>query len=144
MSEGLGDGGVAASVCASRGRVAFTLNAVEIGTMPPWTRINCMKYQRVDCQLLVLPDGRALALGGTTSHAGGAATAGPRNPEWIDLESAEPEWMELAAHNRVRGYHSSAVLLPDGRVFFAGGQAGDPPNVPGGTPDHTAKRFQPP
>ena len=63
----------------------------------------------------VLPDGKVLALGGTTgagfnneSHAVLSSRA---------LEPATGTWTTLASMQIPRLYHSSAVLLPDARVL---------------------------
>lgn len=79
-----------------------------------------MNYRRRQHNLTVLADGSVLATGGFSS-----------NKELVDLstsvfaaESWNPEtgqWSVLAAEERARQYHSTAILLPDGRVLSAGG-----------------------
>jgi hypothetical protein len=70
--------------------------------------------------LTVLADGTALATGGNSSGAGlvdldnGVYAAGLWNP-------ATGRWRTLAAQRITRQYHSTALLLPDGRVLSAGG-----------------------
>ena len=75
----------------------------------------------------ILPDGSVLVTGGTRS--GGAGP--PQN--FNNLDPGQPvhvaelwdpgtgHWTQLAAEEVDRCYHSTAVLLPDGRVLSAGG-----------------------
>ena len=70
----------------------------------------------------VLADGSVLVTGGMTSTASSglvdlahAATAAER---W---DPATGQWTVLASASRIRQYHSTAVLLPDGRVMTGGG-----------------------
>jgi hypothetical protein len=62
--------------------------------------------------LVILPDGRALAVGGTDG------TAGQRQSLLYD--PAANTWTRMASQVEERGYHSTALLLPDGRVLSAG------------------------
>ena len=81
-----------------------------------------MKYRRSFHTLTVLPDGKVLATGGADHHrrrrrdrpASSAPRSGIRTPT-----PGRP----TASHRRPRLYHSSALLLPDGRVLLAGGGA---------------------
>jgi FtsP/CotA-like multicopper oxidase with cupredoxin domain len=56
--------------------------------------------------------------------AGRGATA--RTAEMIDLSAAMPAWMSLATLQRARPQQCTATLLPDGRVFLAGGTESAP------------------
>ena len=70
--------------------------------------------------LTVLADGSVLATGGNSSGAGlvdldnGVYAAERWNP-------ATGTWTTLAAESVTRQYHSTALLLPDGRVLSSGG-----------------------
>jgi hypothetical protein len=70
--------------------------------------------------LTVLADGTALATGGNSSGAGlvdlnnGVYSAELWNP-------ATGQWRTLAAQQVTRQYHSTALLLPEGRVLSSGG-----------------------
>ncbi len=83
--------------------------------------------------LVLLPDGRVLAIGGTGEVA-------PGGPEMIDPNAATPAWSVMATPPERRGYHSSAILLADGSVFIGGG------NSPGcaACEQRTGRRFFPP
>ncbi len=86
-----------------------------------------MAFARRQHNATILPDGSVLVTGGTRS--GGAGP--PENFNNLDLgqpvhvaELWDPgtgHWTQLAAEEVDRCYHSTAVLLPDGRVLSAGG-----------------------
>jgi len=68
---------------------------------------------------VILPDRTVLATGGG---------AGVRSQDVIGSEIFDPatlKWVPVAADPIGRGYHSSAVLLPDGRVVALGGNPAD-------------------
>ena len=79
-----------------------------------------MAYGRRQHNLTVLADGTVLATGGNSSGA-----------PYVDLNNGvyqaelwnpvTGQWKTLAAMQVTRQYHSTALLLPDGRVLSAGG-----------------------
>jgi hypothetical protein len=79
-----------------------------------------MQYGRRQNNLTLLADGTALATGGNSSSAAlvdmdhGVYAAELWNP-------ATGTWKTLAAQQVTRQYHSTALLLPDGRVLSSGG-----------------------
>ncbi len=79
-----------------------------------------MAFGRRQNNLTVLADGSVLATGGNSSGAGlvdlnnGVYAAERWNP-------ATGTWTTLAAESVTRQYHSTALLLPDGRVLSSGG-----------------------
>jgi hypothetical protein len=79
-----------------------------------------MAFGRRQHNLTVLADGTVLATGGNSSGAGlvdlnaGVYPAEQWNP-------TSGQWRTLAAMQITRQYHSTALLLPDGRVLSAGG-----------------------
>ncbi|HJW67505.1 MAG TPA: galactose oxidase-like domain-containing protein, partial [Gaiellaceae bacterium] len=90
------------------------------GTTPQVTTTAPMAFGRRQHNLTVLADGTVLATGGNSSGAGlvdlnaGVYAAEQWNP-------ATGQWRTLAAEQVTRQYHSTALLLPDGRVLSAGG-----------------------
>ena len=78
------------------------------------------------CTATLLPDGRVLLAGGTSSL--GVLTAGPA--EIFDPQNPADGWKETMPMAHPRGYHSSAILLTDGSVLMGG----DPPDAMGPTP----------
>jgi hypothetical protein len=88
---------------------------------PQWQSAASMEYRRAYHTLTVLPDGKVLATGGQTATDGVDEKSGILATEMWDPDT--DTWTTMAAHKRPRLYHSSALLLPDGRVLLAGGGA---------------------
>jgi hypothetical protein len=88
---------------------------------PAWREVSPMNYRRSFHTLTVLPDGKVLATGGQTTTDGIDETTGVLPAEMWDPDT--DTWTVMASSHRPRLYHSSAVLLPDGRVLLAGGGA---------------------
>jgi hypothetical protein len=90
------------------------------GASPQVTATAPMAFGRRQHNLTVLADGSVLATGGNSSGAGlvdlnaGVYAAELWNP-------ATGQWRTLAAEQITRQYHSTALLLPDGRVLSSGG-----------------------
>jgi hypothetical protein len=86
---------------------------------PQWRTVAPMAVGRRQHTLTLLPDGRVLATGGSSA-------TGFDNPVGADYaaelwDPATEKWTEMAAETHYRGYHSTALLLPDGRVLVGGG-----------------------
>lgn len=94
-----------------------------------------MAYPRFQHNLVMLPDGRVLAVGGSTV-VNTPSTTGSLSPEIFDPVSET--WTTMAAQQVPRMYHSTAVLLPDGRILSTGGGAADVIDFP------TAEIYSPP
>jgi len=123
-----------------------------------WRAADPMNFPRRQHNATILPDGTVLVTGGT--RGGGApGTAEAFN----DLDPGQPvhiaelwdpktgQWTMLAAEQTDRCYHSTAVLLPDGRVLSAGGgefilNEGTPQQVANDPQDthYDAQVFSPP
>ncbi len=88
---------------------------------PAWREVAPMEYRRAYHTLTMLPDGKVLATGGQTATDGVDETTGILATEMWDPDT--DTWTTMASHRRPRLYHSSAILLPDGRVLLAGGGA---------------------
>jgi len=90
------------------------------GATPQVSTTAPMAYGRRQHNLTVLADGTVLATGGNSSGASlvdlnaGVYPAEQWNP-------ATGQWRTLAAMQITRQYHSTALLLPDGRVLSSGG-----------------------
>lgn len=89
-------------------------------TSPTWTVVSPMTYPRAWHSLVLLPDGRVLAVGGATAGTGYSGECSVHAPELWD--PVTKSWSIMASHQRPRQYHSTAILLPDGRVLAAGGE----------------------
>jgi Domain of unknown function (DUF1929) len=75
-----------------------------------------MTYARINQNLVLLADGTVLAVGG--GEGGGPYLNPVLTPELYDPKTGR--WTVMAAQIVHRTYHSTAVLLPDGRVLSAG------------------------
>ncbi len=99
--------------------------------VPKWSSTASMAYARRFTNATLLPDGTVLVTGGTSR--------GDRNDArgWLDesggvlrAERWDPrtgKWTTLASAAVPRMYHSTSVLLTDGRVLHAG--SGDDPQA---------------
>jgi chitodextrinase len=95
---------------------AFTLD-MNLAN-PTWQPTASMQYPRSFVNLTNLPDGTVLATGGGTDKSGQDDTKAVKPAEiW---NPATGTWTTVAAMTAPRLYHSTALLLPDGRVFISG------------------------
>jgi hypothetical protein len=81
-----------------------------------------MAYARKHANATVLPDGKVLVTGGSGSAAFNDGAGAVLAAETWD--PATGAWTTMASMRVKRVYHSTAILLPDGRVLSAGGTAG--------------------
>jgi len=106
---------------AGGGPSTNTADVIDLnGPTPKVTPTGSMAYGRRQLNLTDLADGTVLATGGNSSGA-----------ELVDLNAgvyaaeqwspATGKWTTLASMRETRQYHSTALLLPDGRVLSAGG-----------------------
>ena len=87
---------------------------------PQWRETAPMAFRRAFHTLTLLPDGTVLATGGdTTANGQNEANAVLAAELW---NPATETWRTLASNQVARLYHSTALLLPDGRVVSAGGE----------------------
>lgn len=118
MIAGGGDVGDPAVNDATATVEIIDLNAAS----PGWTSVASMHFARRHHNATLLPDGSVLVTGGTDAPG--------FNNEAKPVTTAElwrpgsRTWTSLAAARVPRGYHSTALLLPDGRVLTAGGGQG--------------------
>jgi fibronectin type 3 domain-containing protein len=88
---------------------------------PVWRETAAMAHGRAYHNLTLLPDGTVLASGGG-SRSDGVDAANAVLPAEIWNPDTET-WTTVASLTNARLYHSTALLLPDGRVLMAGGGA---------------------
>ena len=104
---------------------------------PGWRQTSAMAFPRAYHTLTVLPDGNVLVTGGGVTTEGKNVSAAVYEAElW---SPATETWQTMAAMQVPRLYHSTALLLPDGRVVVAG--SGDSYGGPNQT---TAEFYSPP
>ena len=86
---------------------------------PAWRQVASMAFPRAFHNTTILPDGSVLVTGGGTALDGYDGTKAVRDAElWSPTTET---WQTLAKAQFPRLYHSTALLLPDGRVLNAGG-----------------------
>jgi hypothetical protein len=101
---------------------------------PQWSYGTPMNIARYNHEMVILSDGSLLVVGGAQTQKYGTPIL---TPELYNVNKAT--WTEMADLTAPRTYHSTALLLPDGRVLSAGSD--DPNNVVTGT---TYQIFSPP
>lgn len=115
-----------------------------------WVPLATMLRKRVNQNAVILPTGSIFVPGGVglVGDVGLVCEPVMEAEEFFPAEifggSPQGVWRPRAAMSRPRGYHSVALLLPDGRVMVAGGSAQT--WMWGGHPDavyHTAEIFTP-
>ncbi|WP_338870936.1 galactose oxidase-like domain-containing protein [Myxococcus stipitatus] len=98
---------------------------------PTWQYVAPMSIRRRQHNAVLLPDATIAVFGGS-SGSGFNDSNFPVN--YVEVYNpATNSWTSMASAATYRGYHSTAVLLPDGRVLSAGGYM-----------DTTAQVFSPP
>jgi hypothetical protein len=126
-------GGGSAFLAASEQHAA----TLDVGApAPSWQPTGSMAFGRYMHSLVMLPTGDVLAVGGSTDADEQSASPTLPAEVWDPQTGA---WSTLAALTDPRMYHSTALLLPDGRVLVAGGgHNGAEPNF------YSAQLFSPP
>jgi hypothetical protein len=85
---------------------------------PAWRQTSPMVFARVTHNLTLLPDGTVLVIGGSSNANVSDPASVVYNAElWSPITET---WATMAAMQVPRLYHSTALLLPDGRVLAAG------------------------
>jgi hypothetical protein len=106
---------------------------------PPttWRYTSPMTHARRHLNATMLPDGKVLATGGTSSPGFSDPAGAVHAAEMWDPRTGN--WHVLASNSINRVYHSTSLLLPDGRVLHTG--SGDGPGLPR---ELSAELFSPP
>jgi galactose oxidase-like protein len=107
---------------------------------PAWRTVPGMAFARRQTNATLLADGRVLVTGGTSGpgfndQAGAVHYAELWNPK---TES----WAIMAPEAKTRTYHSTAVLLPSGKVLSSG--SGEGGGIALANSEHSAQIFDPP
>jgi Domain of unknown function (DUF1929)/Bacterial Ig domain/Glyoxal oxidase N-terminus/SdrD B-like domain/Kelch motif/Prealbumin-like fold domain len=117
-------------------KTTFTIDTTQ--SSPAWVQTSSMSYARSFFNLVTLPDDSVLAVGGETDKNGGnIANAVYAAELWSPQTHV---WTTMSSMHTPREYHSTALLLPDGRVLVSG-MGADFGNVPD---EKTAEFFSPP
>ena len=96
-----------------------TVEMIDLNAATPqWTARTAMPQARRQNNVTILPDGKMLVTGGSAA-AGFNTEDGPKAALLYD--PVANTWATMATESDYRGYHSTALLLPDGRVLSSGG-----------------------
>ena len=110
-----------------------TAQMIDFGdAQPRWRFVESMDESRRNLNSVLLPDGKVLVIGG--NRGTGSYDSPVFTSEMFD--PVTERWTTVAAHTAPRAYHSTALLLPDGRVLSAG--------QTNGTMQRTAEVYSPP
>lgn len=100
--------------------VQDTVEGIDLSTPDPrWKSMGSMNQRRVHANGVLLPDGKVLVVGGMSSYGHGA----DEHTAVLEAEMYDPAtdtWTLMATQQKPRLYHSTALLLPDGRVISLG------------------------
>jgi Domain of unknown function (DUF1929)/Fibronectin type III domain len=111
--------GGAPSVINTTNASASTSTIDLTAATPKWQQIAPMHNARVYHTLTMLADGTVLAVGGEPTSDQNIITSGVLPTEiW---NPATETWTTAAPIAAARNYHSTAILMPDGRVLVTGG-----------------------
>jgi hypothetical protein len=120
------------------GAPTSTAEVIDLALAAPvWRDTRPMAHPRRQFNATLLPDGTVLATGGT-SAAGFSDPAGAVRVAEV-WDPATEVWSPLAGNRVTRVYHSTTLLLPDGRVLHSG--SGDGVDLPR---ELSAEIFSPP
>ncbi len=142
----MGGGGVDREVFYQGGHddepAVNTVELLDLGDPnPAWRYVAPMHHARVMCAGMLLPDGNVLVLGGSSTGKSDVAADPVLSSEVYD--PVADTWTELAPINCPHLYHSTALLIPDGRVM-RGGKDGQFQHDPYRYFEHRLEFFSPP
>ncbi|HEX3975509.1 MAG TPA: fibronectin type III domain-containing protein [Solirubrobacteraceae bacterium] len=113
--------GGAANLNPSSPAAATTATIDLTSATPQWHQTTPMAHARIYHTLTMLADGTVLAVGGepTAGQTGQTEVSGGVLPSEI-WDPNTQTWSPAAATGTTRGYHSTALLMPDGTVLVGG------------------------
>jgi hypothetical protein len=101
---------------ANPGRATYVLDMTQ--PSPAWRQTASMQADRMTHNLTILADGTVLVTGGSSNNNVSDPAGAVYTPElWSPTTET---WTSMAPMQLARVYHSTTVLLPDGRVLSAG------------------------
>ena len=105
------------------GRSTNTAEIIDLNSASPtWQWTGSMAFARRNLNATVLPTGEVLVTGGSSAIAFNNVSQGVRAAEiW---NPATGLWTTVASNAIKRTYHSTTLLLPDGRVLHTGSGEG--------------------
>jgi hypothetical protein len=107
---------------------------------PAWRQVASMAFPRTFATMVLLPDGNVFVEGGGMTTAATDLSGAVLQAEiW---SPAAETWTTVASMATPRLYHSTALLMPDGRVLVAGGGRFNSASEP--TDQPSAEYYLPP
>jgi hypothetical protein len=108
---------------------------------PRWTATASMSFRRRQMNATILPDGKVLAIGGTSACGASDETGSVYAAElYTPASGSTPaSWKVMANMTKLRVYHGTSALMPDGRVLVSGSGDGG-----SGTQQFSYEIFSPP
>jgi hypothetical protein len=106
---------------------------------PKWQKVASMHYARIYHTLTMLANGEVLAIGGEPTSDQEIVTSGVLPTEIWNPET--DTWTAAAPIAAARNYHSTAMLMPNGKVLLAGGGHPNGLSDPG---EFSAQIYSPP
>ncbi len=123
---------------AGGGRTTNTAEVIDLTrSAPAWQWTGTMQFRRRHLNATLLPTGEVLVTGGTAGTEHTDETKAVFAAEMWNPTTGV--WTLLSSGSVIRGYHSTAILMPDGRVLVAG--SGDSERA---TDQRTAELYSPP
>jgi hypothetical protein len=123
---------------AGGGRTTNTAEVIDLNQPgPTWKWTGSMAFARRHLNATILPTGQVLVTGGTSGTAFNDEALAVRAAELWD--PATGTWTTLASNSISRVYHSTSLLLRDGRVLHTGSGDGA-----GAASHRDAEIFSPP
>ena len=124
---------------------ANTAEIIDLNAASPsWRSVGSMQFRRRHLNATLLPDGKVLVTGGYNGPGFGFRDTSPSSAVYA-AELWDPtteNWTTLASSSGIpRVYHSTALLLPDGRVLSTGGN--DHPETETYSPPYLFKGTRP-
>jgi len=115
-----------------------TTEIIDLGaSSPAWVNGPSMSQPRIEMNAVILPNGKVLALGGSTNDEDTGSLS--LNADLYDPSvGTVGSFSSAGANSSQRLYHSVALLLPDATVWLAGG------NPSRGTYNNKVEIYQPP
>ena len=116
---------------------------ISNGSSVEWKLVNKIGHSRTNASMAILPDGRVAIVGGckVQKNGGSVIKDAAKNINIWDPVTNDLYRGEQEVHPRL--YHSSALILPDGRLFSGGGGAPGPVRNLNGqlyTPDYLVSK----
>ena len=114
-----------------------TVDIIDLTTFSPnplWTGVPPLTYARYHHNAVLLPDRSLFIVGGNTI---GVSQGSVLIPELLDTDTLTWFPRSLPSMPVARNYHSTALLLPNGKVFVAGGRVSNSGDVE----DDTERRI---